>query len=182
MSGGWCWMRGMSENVEDKWWTSRTEHRCPKCGGCAMLNFVLLQRLRMSEQEIREQLNGYPFGYDIHPWKDGKGCNVVLQTESNVNSITRPNPELVLLCHDCHARTELPTGTSYPPPYWKMSTRHGTLWAYNRKHLIAIRDHIQLERRPQGFIKLPGWMVAGKNRDEIVKLINRALEDGLTGG
>ena len=141
---------------------------------------------KMSPAKICELLERFPHEVEITEWADGKGCNVVvfpdfLARHNKAMSERGGAGPMVLFCSECHARSGFIGGSS-PERYWQIPTRHGVIWAYNREHLVEIRDHIQLERRPQGFIKLPGWMVAGKNRDEIVKLINRALEHGLTGG
>jgi hypothetical protein len=159
------------------------EYRCPKCGGSALGDIPRRVSLpKMAPDQVREALGGFQHEIEISEWEDGKGCNVVVFPEV-LKAHTRalagshgPSP-MVLFCSECHVRSEFIGGES-PERYWTISTRHGTVWAWHREHLVAIRDYIQLERRPQGFIKLPGWILSGKNRDELVKLIDRALEHG----
>ena len=132
--------------------------------------------------EVRDKLDGFPYDLKIDKWANGKGVNVTIFPETldkHLSLLAGQNgaSPYVMFCAECHSRSEF-IGGDCPDRYWQISTRHGVIWANNRKHLIEIRDHLKLDRRPQGFIKLPGWMLASKNRDEMVKLINRALEIG----
>lgn len=177
MIGGWRWISGMAMNHK----TPPTEFRCPSCGGIAQGYRARRLHIRdVKPEDIRAELGDFPFELEVVEWADGKGVNVtmfpeVLEKHERDEKEGRMSSPYVLLCDECHTRSD-GGGRYRPERYWQIRTRHGVLWADNREHLVEIRDHVQLERRPQGFIKLPGWVLAAKNRDEIVKLINRALE------
>ncbi len=177
MIGGWRWMSGTQMQSR----THSIEYRCPVCNGIAQGYEPRGYGLKGVEPDaVRDQLGGFPYDIEVVPWRDGKGVNAfifpdVLEKHAKaLKGRNGPSP-FVLFCNACHARSEF-VGGNVPEKYWQVQSRHGVLWAWNRAHLVEIRDHIRLERRPQGLIKLPGWVVAAKNRDELVKLINRALE------
>lgn len=57
-----------------------------------------------------------------------------------------------------------------------------TLWAYNRRHLAFLQAYIAQKLRDVGppgrrnlGNKLPNWMLLAKNRDEVLKQIERLL-------
>ncbi len=59
-------------------------------------------------------------------------------------------------------------------------TRHGTVWAYNRRHLTELSGYVSATLRiRQGsgngamFSRLPKWMKLAKHRDEIAKALSR---------
>ncbi|MCC5822112.1 MAG: hypothetical protein LAT64_13255 [Phycisphaerales bacterium] len=137
--------------------------------------------VRGDPDEIREHYRKGPFRTRIEAWKDSKGCNVTVFADEWQQAAAKGRPERsypdLLLCTECHARTGV---LSLGPKdyYWRIKTRHGVLWAYNRQHLAEIRDFIQSQSRPQGFHKLPATMLKGSNREEMVRLINRAFERG----
>jgi hypothetical protein len=179
MSGGRRWISGTAMAGRFR----LTEFRCPACGGIARGHIVGTHQIQSCKPEdVRAELDDFPFEFEIEEWADGKGVNVtvfpeVLKKHRKALSGRNGPAPYVLLCDQCHTRSDS-VGIECHERYWQIQTRHGVLWAENRQHLVEIRDHIQLERRPQGFIKLPGWAMAAKNRDEIVKLINRKLGRG----
>jgi hypothetical protein len=157
------------------------EYACPKCGGIAYRRFMGTMGLRGDPAEIHEHYRKGPFRTRVEEWKDGKGCNVTVFPDEWEQTSAKGKPKQVyhdlLLCTECHARS----GMFCLGPkdyYWRIKTRHGVLWAYNRQHLAEIREYIQSPSRPQGFHKLPATMLKASNRDEMVRLINRAFERG----
>lgn len=157
------------------------EYACPKCGGIAYRRFMGTMGLRGDPVEIYEHYRKGPFRTRVEEWKDGKGCNVTVFRDEWEQASAKGKPQQVyrdlLLCMECHARTGM---ASLGPQdyYWRIKTRHGVLWAINRKHLTEIRGYIESHNRPQGFHKMPGAMLKGTNREEMVKVINRAFEHG----
>jgi len=61
-----------------------------------------------------------------------------------------------------------------------------TLWAYNGKHLMALRDYVSAGVRERSaphwsmFSRLPKWISAAKNRDAVLVCIDR-LDKKLSG-
>ncbi|MFI8215740.1 hypothetical protein [Streptomyces sp. NPDC085932] len=104
-----------------------------------------------------------------------------------------------LICRACGLsrvwsgrRVSLTAGTAAPvtDPYFGMplwlqvETRHGWLWAYNLEHLDLIRRFVQASLRERApwydtgqnmtlVARLPAWMKAAKNRDEISRAVGR---------
>ncbi|MCF3130818.1 hypothetical protein [Streptomyces olivochromogenes] len=70
-------------------------------------------------------------------------------------------------------------------PLWlQAETRHGRLWAYNPEHLKLIGQFVQAplrERAPWNaqvrkmtlIARLPAWIKSAKNRDEVLRAIER---------
>jgi hypothetical protein len=70
-------------------------------------------------------------------------------------------------------------------PLWlQVETRHGWLWAYNLEHLDLIHRFVQAALREQAcwneigyrmtlVARLPAWIKRAKNRDEILRAVNR---------
>ncbi|MER6915588.1 hypothetical protein ABT354_28280 [Streptomyces sp. NPDC000594] len=70
-------------------------------------------------------------------------------------------------------------------PLWlQTETRHGWLWAYDLEHLDLIRRFVRAplrERMPYGgtgqrmtlVARLPAWIKRAKNRNEILRAVNR---------
>ena len=177
----------MSEDrTKVQWSELPEEYACPSCDRSARGYTVRSRGIRGNPEDIRLSMKSSLFPSEVLEWADGKGCNVVESStvntpecSSRVHGPHRHGP-MYLLCDSCHNGPSLPDHQSKVYFYWRISTRHGEVWAHNRQHLVAIRDYIQLERRPQGFIKLPGWMLASKNRNEMIKLIDRVLANGPT--
>lgn len=161
------------------------EYSCPKCGGPSYRRFMGRMPVRGNPDEIRQHYAVGPFRTKIVPWKDNKGCNVTVFADEQERVKARGEPGRaytnILLCTACHERTGvLSLGPSNY--YWRIQTPCGVLWAYNRPHLVDIRDHIAKAIRPQGFHKLPGAILKATSREKMIRLINRALEHGPTAG
>lgn len=68
-------------------------------------------------------------------------------------------------------------------PLWLQSECCGEiLWAYNRRHLSFLKEFVGSKLRDIGELgrpnlgnKLPKWMLLAKNRDEVLKEIDRLM-------
>jgi hypothetical protein len=70
-------------------------------------------------------------------------------------------------------------------PLWlQTQTQHGSLWAYNLPHLDLIRRFVAADLRERApwydtgqkmtlVARLPSWMKSAKNRDEVVRAVDR---------
>lgn len=70
-------------------------------------------------------------------------------------------------------------------PLWlQTNTRHGQLWAYNPEHLDLLRQYVQATLREHDpwhepwrkmglFGRLPAWIKQAKNRDEVLRGLDR---------
>lgn len=61
-----------------------------------------------------------------------------------------------------------------------VNTRHGTVWAYNKRHLNELSDYISAklrERRDAGnramFSRLPKWMKVAKHREDLANALRK---------
>lgn len=157
------------------------EYACPKCGGIAYRRFMGTLSVTGNPDEVRDHYHNGPFRANVVAWKDNKGCNVTVFGEEWERTSAKCKrgwgSRDLLLCMECHARTGVHSlgPTNY---YWRIKTRHGVLWAWNRQNLAEIRDYIASQNRPQGFHKLPAVMLKGSNREEMIKVIDRAFERG----
>lgn len=64
--------------------------------------------------------------------------------------------------------------------YFNCQIRGESLWAWNREHMVRIRDYILMEHRPPrsnygGLGKVPTHFLVAKHREAAVKAIERAL-------
>jgi hypothetical protein len=98
-------------------------------------------------------------------------------------------------CSSCGLTRETPGTTStwgepvdpwFLLPLWLgAELRSHTVWAFNDRHLEAVRAYVAAglrERTPRPgaamsmLEKLPAWMTSAKNRDEVVAVLDRLLE------
>ena len=106
---------------------------------------------------------------------------------------TTPPSALPARCQRCDRDVSLDVelvlrGPAWEPPLdphlglelrLKTETRHGWLWAYNRDHLRELRAFVAAAVRsvPGGNTnwasRLPSWITAAKNRDEVLRAIDR---------
>ena len=74
-----------------------------------------------------------------------------------------------------------PVDPYFKLPLWLQIECEGeTLWAYNRRHLAYLRLYVEAKLRETGRSghrtmgsKLPKWMLLAKNRDAVLKGIER---------
>lgn len=106
-----------------------------------------------------------------------------------------------MACPSCGAtRQHSGQALAFPPargravdPYFglplriQVHTRHGWLWAYNREHLTLIRSYVEATlceranwydtRQKMTLVaRLPVWIKRGKNRQELIRIIDRLQE------
>ena len=95
-------------------------------------------------------------------------------------------PHTRLICRSC-GLCQIDTGpsTSPRPPLWlRTGTRHGELWAYNLQHLDLIRRFVAADLRERApwydtgqkmtlVARLPAWTKSAKNRDEVLRAVDR---------
>ncbi|MFD4558042.1 hypothetical protein ACFWP5_27630 [Streptomyces sp. NPDC058469] len=98
----------------------------------------------------------------------------------------RRYPQTRVICRSC-GLCRISTGPSrcYRPPLWlQTETRHGQLWAYNLRHLDLIRRFVAADLRERApwddhgrkmtlVARLPAWGKSAKNRDEILRTVDR---------
>lgn len=173
-----------NESTQAQWSESPEEYSCPSCCESASGYGVIKREVEGDPEEIRLSLDNSAIPSEVFESDDDKTCIVVESSDihtpagcSRVRASRRHGP-MWIICECCQTKSLLLEQQDMVSFYWRVPTQHGEVWAHNREHLVAIREHIQLDRRPQGEFKLPGWMLASKNRDEMIKLINMALDNG----
>ncbi|WP_416961573.1 hypothetical protein [Streptomyces sp. Agncl-13] len=73
---------------------------------------------------------------------------------------------------------------SCPVLWLRTGTRHGELWAYNLQHLDLIRRFVAADLRERApwydtgqkmtlVARLPAWIKSAKNRDEVLRTVDR---------
>ncbi|WP_329262309.1 hypothetical protein OG223_45155 [Streptomyces sp. NBC_01478] len=95
-------------------------------------------------------------------------------------------PHTRLVCRSCGlCRIDTgPSPCSRPPLWLRTRTRHGELWAYNLQHLDLIRRFVAADLRERApwydtgqkmtlVARLPAWMKSAKNRDEMLRTVDR---------
>jgi len=174
----------INESAQVQWTESPEQYSCPSCCEFASGHAILKQEVEGNPEKTRLAFEDSATLSEVFEWDDGKGCTVVecsdIHTPAGCSRVrmSRRHGPMWIICESCQTNSLLLEQQEMVSFYWRVPTQHGEVWAHNREHLVAIREHIQLDRRPQGFFKLPGWMLATKNRDEMVKLINMALNNG----
>ena len=168
----------------------RIEVVCPKCKGCASPYFLASVILKWDLEDLEILAKRLPFSTTIEklpekngfkltsfPGESGSHPSIYHNNHSGENEHTMP---IVTQCQDCHDRSLFGSRVTPKNLYWHVQTRHGVLWAYNREHLVKIRNIIEGDSRPRGPLtsRLPAAMMKGSNRSEMVKLIDRVLVNG----
>jgi hypothetical protein len=102
----------------------------------------------------------------------------------------------VVECNVCHQKSEMvlnwhkdkyhdqPHDPYFGLPLWLQSECCGnTFWAYNQEHLQALKSYIAAKLREQRrrgkwsmSTRLPQWIKSAKNRDALIKCINKLEE------
>ncbi|QEN00988.1 hypothetical protein EWH46_09520 [Sphaerotilus sulfidivorans] len=124
-----------------------------------------------------------PCGYCGHKWLTPTVAYEALPPE--------PPTQLAAECPECGRQTfvtatltrALPEDRSCDPHFGlslrlATSTRHGTVWAYNLRHLNELSGYVTAKLRVRQnsgnramFSRLPKWMKLAKHRDEIAKAL-----------
>ncbi|MDO0910068.1 hypothetical protein QQM39_04090 [Streptomyces sp. DT2A-34] len=105
------------------------------------------------------------------------------------------SPQRRLVCRSCGlARTSWGAGgrCANPVLWLQTETRHGVVWAYNLAHLDLLSRFVaaSLRERPPWYehgrkmtyvARLPAWIKRAKNRDEVLRAIDRIRASVVTG-
>ncbi|MCA6364880.1 MAG: hypothetical protein IM638_17750 [Bacteroidetes bacterium] len=173
---------------------------CPKCDGMASVNTTQsshtgsdkLSCRNCSYVEMRDERIRYNAEIKRQCDNCGKPVSIIIPDNK------QPVAELVITCPHCKAeRTCQPQNRKYylyytnsgicDPifnlPLWLQSDVKGkSLWAYNISHLCEIRNYVTAklrERQTSAFTtmveKLPNFIKIGKNREAVLKEIDRLL-------
>ncbi|WP_031481151.1 hypothetical protein [Streptomyces bicolor] len=100
-----------------------------------------------------------------------------------------------LVCLSCGLAGNSPCAQGrcvHPVPWLRTETRHGEVWAYNLEHLDLLRPFVaaSLRERPPWYehgrkmtyvARLPAWIKQAKNRDEVLRAIDRMRASVVTG-
>jgi len=139
--------------------------RCPSCGGCAT---------------VREIESDIAHGFAHH---EVSGPDMWIGAGTFARCICTK-------C--CHIKDVKTNGYSYGDatdwyfnlPLWFQTPCCGeTLWAYNRPHLAYLKRYVEADLRDEcsypntGLARyLPKWIKAAKNRDEVLKCIQKLMQ------
>jgi hypothetical protein len=111
-------------------------------------------------------------------------------------------PHTRLVCRSCGLcridkgpyRPSWRSGDQYYPALWlRTDTRHGELWAYNLQHLDLIRRLVAADLRERApwydtgqkmtlVARLPAWIKSAKNREEVLRTVDRLRATVITPG
>jgi len=139
------------------------------------------------KNENKDEWFGYVQGYI------GRSCGIC---GSHINFITQPTKEpfesAVVKCEACKREKEYsikwyrfkedkPTDPYFGLELWLQTNIKGKiLWAYNKDHLNYLRDYVAAKLREDNgrhkysmITNLPHWVKSSKNRDIIVKKLNK---------
>ncbi|MFI6011136.1 hypothetical protein ACIBAG_20340 [Streptomyces sp. NPDC051243] len=100
-----------------------------------------------------------------------------------------------LVCLSCGLarNSSCADGRCFHPVLWlRAETRHGEVWAYNLEHLDLLRRFVaaSLRERPPWYehgrkmtyvARLPTWIKQAKNRDEVLRAVDRMRASVVTG-
>ena len=73
------------------------------------------------------------------------------------------------------------------PLWYRSESSQGVIWAYHRRHLELLRAYVAADLRERSgaegctnrsyFSRLPDWIKSAKNRDSVLKRIDRMVQD-----
>ncbi|CAL9616495.1 hypothetical protein [Streptomyces sp. enrichment culture] len=100
-----------------------------------------------------------------------------------------------LVCRSCglsRRSTGPDDGFARPELWLRTETRHGTLWAYNLEHLDLLRRFVaatlrerdpwyEHHRKMTCVGRLPAWIKRARNRDEVLRALDRLRMSVVTG-
>ena len=126
-----------------------------------------------------------------------KCANCAEDIKMNIPGVNKKKEEIAIKCSKCgeiniykprnisfewiYKYIGKPTDPYFQLPLWlTQSVRGNTLWAYNYEHLSYLKEYISADLREKNgrcgwtmVEKLPTWMTSGKNRETILKGINK---------
>ncbi|WP_427924019.1 hypothetical protein [Streptomyces sp. cg40] len=107
----------------------------------------------------------------------------------------RRYPHTRLVCRSCGlCRIDTTPSHGPRPTLWlRAGTRHGEVWAYNLRHLDLIRRFVAADLRERApwydtgqkmtlVARLPAWIKSAKNRDEVLRAVDRLRATVVTPG
>jgi hypothetical protein len=156
------------------------ELSCPQCRHSARFEAPFLLHAEQPEHATGRVVQfGKRFLEERYPhvvgWEDPDNA-----ARSSHHHQLRSNILGVLMCPACGiTRRHL---LDWPADaYFTCTVKGELLWAWNREHLLQIRDFIQKEHRPgrgtRGWIgSIPTHFLLAKNRDAAIKAIDKALD------
>ncbi len=88
-----------------------------------------------------------------------------------------------IICEKCGFNKILTENSTYSYNLWfSMDCCGEELWAYNRKHLNFLKEHVEATLRERNDLpfsnkslgsRLPKWMTSSKNRENVLKAIEK---------
>ncbi|WP_406334882.1 hypothetical protein [Streptomyces sp. NBC_00203] len=135
--------------------------RCPRC-----------ERIARVQPAPDEERQGRPGGVFAPRRLVCRGCGFSRQTDSKRIALWRSSAGPAL-------------DPYFGTPLWlQTETRHGWLWAYNLEHLTFLRQFVAASLRERApwydtgrkmtvVARLPVWIKSAKNRDEVLRAVER---------
>ena len=180
--------------------------KCPKCTEPALVNsqprkysipFPLNHQSKCTcgycgfHQSGNDQWAGYLQGF-VNQSCGHCGTKVFHSTEPT----KKPYPNTKVTCETCQQtrayeiawyryRGDKPTDPYFGFDLWlQTDVKDNVLWLYNLEHLTYLRDYVSAKLREDNgrhkysmITNLPQWMKSSKNRDLIVKKLNKLEEE-----
>ena len=180
---------------------------CPRCGACAIAHGSSRWAMPWRPQKARLVCTRCPYTRDWSPkaWlgpvvgsvrRRCSHCGRWLSGEVQRDRLPAHGSDTIVLhCDGCGASTKATPRWAPPPPrkpldpyfglplYLQTSTKSGSLWAYNPRHLAELLRFARATVRRRGFggkwsiiTRLPAWMKAARNRENVVHHLERIRE------
>jgi hypothetical protein len=180
---------------------------CPNCGGPARVRASVLWAVPISAKDARAQCLRCSFSRELadDKWRGSiLGCRKqpcpncghkwLIAEVWRKRPTSRPKKTEKVCCPLCRKTSELqlewfkeahtnqPVDPHFGFPLWLRSDCRGKVfWAYNRRHLNAIKSYVAAARRVRGsasgkwsmVARLPTWVKLAKNREAVLKCISR---------
>ena len=138
--------------------------RCPACSGRAVVRKIESELARNPTSRKVSGPNSW-IGLLVHARAICTGCGYIKNIKTDGFAYGNP------------------TDWYFDLPLWFQTPCCGeTLWAYNRPHLAYLKRYVEAELRDEcsspntGLARyLPKWMKSAKNRDEVLKCIDKLM-------
>lgn len=177
-------------------WANEIEVVCPKCGEHGVLkgngrqgSFTCLACAYRAQSDT----TGWVGEVEAAGRRRCPACGTKWITVSKTYaSATNATQDLMGTCPNCSEQSHVQVTLWPSKPYdhsvdpflglelaLKENTRHGAVWVYNASHLAELKAFLAASIREdydQGssyFSRLPTWMKAAKNRDDVLKAVGR---------
>ncbi len=177
---------------------NRVYVHCPKCDKRAIVSrddFGNKREVKISCSNCHFRQIGWKISYDIEVKFFCSNC--AERIEKRIEDVGEKKESIKVKCTKCKITHEYkPRNTKrrkwfastgnvsdpfYNLPLWiRGQIKNETFWAYNYEHLEYLKNYVQAKLRVRsgyGYTsmveKLPSWIKAKKNREDIVKLIEK---------